>query len=173
MLHLLKKKKVAVKHSYSARDHIPWRLAFHSFPFSFGFHTSDRENPRPLLSGERRYLKSWFLVSVQCSGICVIISVDGRLIPRKKMLFQRTEKGVCSRRLGYMWAGPNVFNVFYFLHGLSASCALYIYNISFAWKAKSLYFTRRFEFPARVRPIRITVTFFSQWLIFYFKQLSD
>ena len=104
---------MAVKHSYSARDHILWRLAFHSFPFSFGFHTSDRGNPRPLLSGERRYLKSWFLVSVQCSCICVIISVDWRLIPRKKTLFQRTEKGVCSRRLGYMWTGPNVFNVFY------------------------------------------------------------
>ena len=162
-----------MKHSYSVRDHIPWRLAFHSFPFSFGFHTSDRGNPRPLLSGERRYLKSWFLVSVQCSCICVIISVDWRLIPLKKTLFQRTEKGVCSRRLGYMWTGPNVLNVFYFLHVLSASCALYIYNISFGWKAKSLYFTRRFEFPARARPIRITVAFFSQWLIFYFKQLSD
>ena len=49
------------------------------------------------------------------------------------MLFlKRTEKGVCSRRLGYMWRGPNVFNVFFFLHGLSAPCALYIYNISFA-----------------------------------------
>ena len=48
------------------------------------------------------------------------------------MLFQRTEKGVCSRRLRYVWTGPYVFNVFYFLHGLSAPCALYIYNISFA-----------------------------------------
>ena len=48
------------------------------------------------------------------------------------MLFQRTEKGACSRRLGLGWTGPNVFNIFYFLHGLSASCGLYIYNISFA-----------------------------------------
>ena len=44
------------------------------------------------------------------------------------MLFQRTEKGICSRRLGYVWTGPNVFNVFYFFHGLT----LYIYNIIFA-----------------------------------------
>ena len=48
------------------------------------------------------------------------------------MLFQRAEKGVCSRRFRYVWTGPNVFNVFYFLHGLSAPCALYIYNIRFA-----------------------------------------
>ena len=45
--------------------------------------------------------------------------------------FRRAEKGVCSRRLGYVWRRL-VFNVFYFLHGLSASCSLYIYNISFA-----------------------------------------
>ena len=30
------------------------------------------------------------------------------------MLFQRTEKGACSRRLGHVWTGPNVFNVFYY-----------------------------------------------------------
>ena len=47
------------------------------------------------------------------------------------MLFQRAEKSVCSRRLGYLWTEPNIFNVFYFLHGLSASCALCIYNMSF------------------------------------------
>ena len=75
------------------------------------------------------------------------------------MLFQRAEKGVCSRRFRYVWTGPNVFNVFYFLHGLRAPCALFIYNISF-------------EFPACARPIRITITFFSQCLIFYLKQLS-
>ena len=34
MLHLLKKRKVAVKHSCSARDQIPRRLVFDSFPFS-------------------------------------------------------------------------------------------------------------------------------------------
>ena len=76
------------------------------------------------------------------------------------MLFQRTEKGVCSRRLGYVWTGPNVFNVFYFLHGLSALCVLYIYNISFAQRAKSLYFTRRFEFPACSKLVRGTITLF-------------
>ena len=34
MLHLLKKRKVAVKHSCSARDQIPRRLVFDIFPFS-------------------------------------------------------------------------------------------------------------------------------------------
>ena len=60
-----KKKKVAVRHFFSARDQVPGRLVFDSFPFSF-FHTSDLGN-RPSLSGERRYLKSWVLVSVQFS----------------------------------------------------------------------------------------------------------
>ena len=52
------------------------------------------------------------------------MSVDGRLIPRKKMLFQRAEKGVCSLRLGYVWTAPNVFNVFYFLHEFPACSKL-------------------------------------------------
>ena len=51
---------------------------------------------------------------------------------RKAIFFQRAEKGVCSRRLRYVWTRSNVFNVFYFLHGLSAPCALYIYNVNFA-----------------------------------------
>ena len=39
----------------------------------------------------------------ECLILIWVMSVDGRLIPRKKMLFQRNEKGVCSRRLGYVW----------------------------------------------------------------------
>ena len=49
--------------------------------------------------------------------IRVITFVDGRLIPQKKILFQRAEKGVCSHKLGCVWTGPNVFNVFYFCTG--------------------------------------------------------
>ena len=56
---LVKKRKVAVKHSCSAWDQIPWRLVFDSFPFS-SFHKS--EGNRPFLSGER-YFKSCVLVS--------------------------------------------------------------------------------------------------------------
>ena len=59
--HFTQKKKVAVKHSCSARDQIPGRVVFNSFPFS-SFHTSDRGN-RPFFSGER-YLKTCFLVRV-------------------------------------------------------------------------------------------------------------
>ena len=60
-LNILPRQKVAVKHSCSAGDQIPWRLVFNSFPFS-SFHTSDRGN-RPFFSGER-YLKTCFLVRV-------------------------------------------------------------------------------------------------------------
>ena len=60
-LNILPQKKVAVKHSCSARDQIPGRVVFNSFPFS-SFHTSDRGN-RPFFSGER-YLKTCFLVRV-------------------------------------------------------------------------------------------------------------
>ena len=35
---------------------------------------------------------------------------------KKDAFFQRTEKGVRTRRLGYMWRGPHFFNFFYFLH---------------------------------------------------------
>ena len=31
------------------------------------------------------------------------------------IVHERAEKGVCSRRLGYEWTGPYVFNAFYFL----------------------------------------------------------
>ena len=51
---------------------------------------------------------------------------------KKDAFFKEPKKGFRSLRLGYMWTGGNVFNVVYFLHGLSAPCALYIYNISFA-----------------------------------------
>ena len=173
-----------MKHSCSARDQIPWRLVFDSFPYS-SFHTS--EETRHFLSGERfskscvlaslrskrfqssycakvRALVSTFLDELarkrllrrlrfsECLILIWVISVDGRLIPRKKMLFQKTEKGVCSRRLRYAWRGADVFNVFYFLHRLSAPCTLYIYNIS--------HFTRRFEFPACSKLVRGTITSF-------------
>ena len=57
----------------------------------------------------------------------------------------------------------------FFLHGLTTPCALYIYNISFAKRAKSLYFTWRFEFPACAKLFGSTITFFSVSLLFYFK----
>ena len=107
MLHL-SENKVAVKHSCSARDQIL------SFSIVFLFHLSTPGRKLDLSSLESVFQKVAFL---RVLILIWVLSVDGSLIPRKKMLFQRTEKGVCSRRLGYVWTGPNVFNVFYFYTG--------------------------------------------------------
>ena len=74
------------------------------------------------------------------------------------------------------------FIVFYFLHGLSAPCVLYIMDNrksfyypclhllhKFCVKGKSLYFTRRFEFPECAKLVGSTITFFSVFLLFYLK----
>ena len=68
-----------------------------------------------------------------------------RLIPRKKMLFQRTEKGVCSRMLGYVWTRLIFFmSVIVILHGwvhrMHSTSTTYLLRRG----SKSLYFIRRF-----------------------------
>ena len=86
------------------------------------------------------------------------------------MLFSKSRKRCLLSQAWIRVDGANVFNVFYFLHGLRAPSALYIYNISFAQSSKSLYFNRRFEFPACAKLFRSTITFLTVCLLFYLKK---
>ena len=76
-----------------------------SFSIVFPFHPSTSARNLDLSSLESVFQKVAFS---ECLILIWVISVDGRLIPREKMLFQRVEKVVCARRLRYMWRGPNV-----------------------------------------------------------------
>ena len=68
-----------------------------------------------------------------------------------------------------MWRGPNVFySLLFFARVDCTVCTLHLLH-KFSVKGKSLYFTRRFEFPACAKLVGSTITFFSVFLLFCLK----
>ena len=77
-----------------------------SFSIVFLFHPSTPARNLDLSSLESVFQKVAFS---ECLILIWVISVDGRLIPREKMLFQRVEKVVCARRLKIHVEGAQCF----------------------------------------------------------------